>query len=215
MPEGVEICPIQLPGRGQRLNEPLITHVDAIVESLVPQFLQCLHRPFALFGHSMGALICFELSRFLRNKYGIEPLQLLVSGWRSPDVADPRKEYDLPHDEFVALLRRLNGTPEEILDNPEALELLLPIVRADFQVCQSYVYHEDRPLSCPIVAFGGLTDPTTPPSAIRPWSNHTTAAFSISMLPGDHFFIDQCRAQLISLVAMNLTKALDSMLQSR
>ncbi|HKV94713.1 MAG TPA: thioesterase II family protein [Candidatus Angelobacter sp.] len=208
MPEGVEICPVQLPGRGNRLREPLMTHVTPMVESLGTALLPYLDRPFAFFGHSMGALIAFELSRLLRAKYGLGPVHLFISAWRSPDVIELKREYDLPQDQFVAMLRRLNGTPQEILDNPEAMEFLLPIVRADFQVCQTYVYHADKPLSCPITAFGGLNDSETTPKAISPWKNHTIDSFSMKILPGDHFFMTQSRAQLLACIAQQLVGAM-------
>ncbi|HEY6251494.1 MAG TPA: thioesterase domain-containing protein [Candidatus Angelobacter sp.] len=213
MPEAVEVCPIQLAGRGHRLGEPLMTNADAIVESLAPKLLPYLDRPFAFFGHSMGALISFELTRFLRRKYNLEPVHLFISAWRSPEVVELKREYDLPHDEFVAMLRRLNGTPEEILENPEALAFLLPIIRADFQVCQTYIHRKEPPLSCPITAFGGMKDPGTALSAIRLWKHQTTGVFSMNVLPGDHFFILQYREQLISLVARSLAGVVGGLMQ--
>ncbi len=211
---GVEVCPIQLAGRGPRLSEPLMTSAEAIVSSIVPELLPYLDRPFAFFGHSMGALLSFELVRVLRREYNLEPVHLYISAWRSPEVIDLKREYDLPHEEFVAMLRRLNGTPAEILDNPEALSFLLPIVRADFQVCQTYVYRKEPRLNCPITAFGGTNDPGTDLSAIRLWQHQTTGAFSMNVLPGDHFFIVQCRKQLISLVAKSINAAVYGLMQT-
>jgi medium-chain acyl-[acyl-carrier-protein] hydrolase len=214
MPGGVEVCPIQLAGRGPRLREPLMTSAEAIVASIAPELLPHLDRPFAFFGHSMGALLSFELVRVLRRKYNLEPVHLYISAWRSPEVIDLKREYDLPHEEFVAMLRRLNGTPAEILDNPEALSFLLPIVRADFQVCQTYVYRNEPRLSCSITAFGGMDDPGTDLSAIRLWQHQTSGAFSLNVLPGDHFFIVQRRKQLISLVAKSISAVANGVMQT-
>ena len=163
------------------MSDPLAFDVHAIVEPLSQALLPYLDRPFALFGHSMGALICFELARKLASSHGVRPAQLMVSGWRSPDLIDPRKDYDLGDAEFVSMLRNLNGTPEEILDNPEALELMLPILRADFHITQDYRFTDGERLTCPIRAYGGAEDRSVTPDLIRRWKNLTTGPFSMSL----------------------------------
>ena len=204
MPAGVDACPIHLPGRGNRLFEPLFTRLEPLVRSLGQALLPALDRPFAFFGHSMGALVAFELSRFLRKVHGTEPEVLFVSGGRAPHIPEGRRDYLLPDAEFVEELRRLDGTPAEILDNPEALQLLLPIVRADFEATQTYEYWEEPPLSRRISAFGGGRDTTTPEELLLPWSEHTTGPFSLHMLPGGHFFIEESRPQLLTIIASEL-----------
>jgi medium-chain acyl-[acyl-carrier-protein] hydrolase len=210
MPENVEVCPIELPGRGLRSNEPLNTRMEPLVEHLGRELLPLLDRPFALFGHSMGAILSFELARYVRNRANLSPAQLFVSGWRSPELMDERRDYDLPTDVFIAMLRRMNGTPDEILENPEALEFLLPIVRADFEAAQTYTYREDLTLSCPIKAFAGIKDLGTPPEMMKSWKNHTTSSFSITILPGDHFFVTQSEATLTRIIGHHLARLLDS-----
>jgi surfactin synthase thioesterase subunit len=209
MPDGVEVCPIHLPGRGSRFQEPSLKRIDAIVQNLAPALVPHLSRPFAIFGHSMGALIAFELARHLRSSYSLEPARLFVSAWRSPEIAIARKEYELPDEQFISVLRRFNGTPDEILENAEALELLLPILRADFEVTQTYVYRADTPLDCPIRAFAGLNDLSPTAALMRPWKQHTTSSFSMSILPGDHFFITTSRSQLLTIIAHDLGRALE------
>jgi medium-chain acyl-[acyl-carrier-protein] hydrolase len=209
MPPGVDVYPIQLPGRGARVHEPPFTRVEPLVQSLATALAPLLNKPFALFGHSMGALLGFELSRHLRKSYGIEPLLLFASGGRSPDVPEDKRDFLLPDADFVAMLRALNGTPAEILDNPEALRLLLPVLRADFEVTQTYQHNEDQPLSCRIKVFGGTRDSTTGEELLLPWRKHTRGSFSLSMLPGSHFFIEESRAQLLAIVAHELRRALD------
>jgi medium-chain acyl-[acyl-carrier-protein] hydrolase len=171
--------------------EPL---VQAIATALLPH----LDKPFALFGHSMGAIVSFELARLLRQNYGISPVYLFVSGRRAPQIPHPKPPtYNLPEPAFLAELRRLNGTPKAVLENAELLQLLLPIVRADFEALETYFYQAQPPLECPIAAFGGLSDTETNIDNLEAWANQTTAAFSLQMLPGDHFFLHSAQSQLL------------------
>lgn len=211
IPADVGMYAIQLPGRGARVDEPPFTRLEPLIQSLGTALGSFLDKPFALFGHSMGALLSFELARFLRKNCGVEPLILFASGGRSPDVPEDRKDYLLPDREFVAMLQELNGTPAEILDNPEALRLLLPALRADFEVIQTHQYSEDCPLNCRIKVFGGTRDSTTREEILLPWRKHTKSSFSLSMLPGSHFFIEESRAQLLTIVAHELLRVLDQM----
>ena len=160
LPADVEVCAVQLPGRDGRIEDPAIDNLDALVDALVPELLPLLDRPFALFGHSMGAMISFEVARRLRARQLAVPQRMFVSGRRAPQLPpeDERRTFDLPKDEFVEELGRLNGTPREVLEHPELLELLLPILRADFSVCQTYVYAPGEPLDVPITVLGGLED---------------------------------------------------------
>lgn len=208
LPRGVDVVAVQLPGRGARLFEPALTRLGPLVRGLGDELRPHLDRPFAFFGHSMGALLAFELGRYLRDAHGREPAALFVSGRRAPDLPDGKREFLLPDDEFVAMLRRLDGTPAEILDNPEALELLVPTLRADFEVVQTYEYYEAPPLRCRMRAFGGLGDEPTGPDVLEPWSRHTTGSFSLSMLPGRHFFIEESRGQLLTILAHELRQLL-------
>lgn len=209
MPDGIEVCPLHLPGRSVRIQEAPISSLESLLRELAREMLPYLDRPFAFFGHSMGALISFELARRLRAVNGPAPIQLLVSAWRSPDLIDHKRDYELPRAEFIEVLRRLNGTPEEILADAEALELLLPVLRADFEVVQAYRYREEQPLDCPIKAFVGAHDPGTTPEQMSGWKKHTTASFSLSIFAGDHFFIHESKTQLITAVANELNRALD------
>src|SRR5207237_545469 len=129
------------------------------VEALFYELLPYLNKPFAFFGHSMGALLSFELARRLQGQYQLSPVRLFVSGRGAPHLPDldtPR--HTLPDAELLEELRRLNGTPMEILDHPELLQLMLPLLRADFAICETYVYADGVRLSCPLTALGGLND---------------------------------------------------------
>lgn len=194
----VEVCAVELPGRGMRLREKAFTRMEPLVQAIATALLPHLDKPFALFGHSMGAIVSFELARLLRQNYGISPVYLFVSGRRAPQIPHPKPPtYNLPEPAFLAELRRLNGTPKAVLENAELLQLLLPIVRADFEAIETYIYQAQPPLECPIAAFGGLSDTETNIDNLEAWANQTTAAFSLQMLPGDHFFLHSAQSQLL------------------
>jgi medium-chain acyl-[acyl-carrier-protein] hydrolase len=206
LPAEIELCAIDLPGRGTRTREPLATRIRSLVEPLGRALEPYLDRPFAFFGHSMGALICFETARHLRAAYAVEPLALFPSGWRAPHLSCGRRDFALPDEEFVSVLRRLDGTPDEILDDPEALAFLLPILKADFELTQTFEYTDGRPLGCSIIAFGGSEDPGTPPDVIRPWMIHATGTFALNIFPGHHFFLHNFGQQLCRTMSDELAR---------
>jgi medium-chain acyl-[acyl-carrier-protein] hydrolase len=194
----IEICPIELPGRGMRMKERPFTQMSSLVQAIAPSLLPYLDKPFALFGHSMGGLLSFELARLLRRDYGCSPAHLFVSGRRAPQVPAPDPSiHTLPNSEFLAELRRLNGTPEEVLQNEELMQLLLPTLRADFAVLETYVYTPQSPLNCPITVFGGLQDPEVCCETLEAWREQTRAVFSLQMFPGDHFFLHTAQSLLL------------------
>jgi medium-chain acyl-[acyl-carrier-protein] hydrolase len=204
LPPFIELCTVQLPGRESRIGEPpyvkLATMVEAISEVIEPH----LTKPFAFFGHSMGAMISLDLARALRRKYEVEPAHMFVSGRRAPQMPRTRPTtYDLPEPEFIEELRRLNGTPREVLENPELMQLMSPLLRADFSVCQTYEYVAEPPLSCPITVFGGLEDETTRDD-LEGWREQTSAACTVRMSPGNHFFIHTAQPQIIRIIEQQL-----------
>jgi len=190
LPSTVEVCPIELPGRSFRLRETPFTDIEPLIEALAPVVLPNLTKPFAFFGHSLGALVSFELARLLRKDYNQNPLHLFVSGYRAPQLPDRHPPIRaLPDAQFLQELRRYNGTPEAVLENAELMELLLPTLRADFSVVETYSYNPETPLDCPITAFGGLEDWKANALDLEPWREQTNSDFSVEMFPGDHFFI--------------------------
>jgi medium-chain acyl-[acyl-carrier-protein] hydrolase len=198
LPAGVEVCPVQPPGRGSRMTEPPFRQLAPLVEALAEALRPHLDRPFAFFGHSMGAMISFELARLLREQAGVLPFHMFVSGRRAPHIPETAEpSYDLPYDQFVEVLRRLNGTPEETLRSEELMALMVPLLRADFSVCQTYAYAEGPPLACPITAFGGADDGETAEGRLEAWREQTTGAFSSVVLPGDHFFLHTAEERLL------------------
>jgi len=192
LPADVEVCPVQLPGRVTRLMERPFTQLSPLVEALAQALVPLLDKPFAFFGHSLGALVSFELARRIRRQYGVHPVRLFVSAARAPQI--PHRDapiHTLPEKDFLAELRRLNGTPSEILDHEELMEIMLPLLRADFAVYETYVYSAEPPLNCPISAFGGLQDRRVNNSDLDAWRAQTSVSFSLRMFPGDHFFLKQ------------------------
>jgi medium-chain acyl-[acyl-carrier-protein] hydrolase len=205
LPADVEVCPIQLPGRGARLMERPFNQLWPLTQALAQALVPLLDMPFAFFGHSLGALVSFELARHLRSRYGVHPVRLIVSASRAPQF--PHRERPLhnsPEGEFVAQVGRLNGTPRELLEHEELMEIVLPVLRADFALYETYVYSPEPPLSCPISAFGGLQDRKVSHSDLDGWREQTSASFSLRMFPGDHFFLNTTQLLLLRVLSQEL-----------
>lgn len=207
LPEFVEVCPVQLPGRGGRLNESPYTRFENLVPALVNGLFPYFDKPFAFFGHSMGAILAFEISRQLRRENRMQPVQLFVSGSRAPQLPDDRPPmYDLSEPDLLEELRLLNGTPRELLEDPDSMQFMLPLLRADFELIDTYAYMPEAPLDVPISAFSGLQDGEVTREDAEGWRLQTSAAFSLSMLDGDHFFLHTGQSTLLQLIAHKLSQ---------
>ena len=207
MPREVEVCPVQLPGREGRLREPAFTRADELIAAVAEALTPWLDLPFVFFGHSMGAMIGFELTRELRRKGRTLPLHLFVAGRRAPQI--PAREepiHDLPEPEFIERVRELNGTPEEVLQHAELMKLLIPLLRADFAMNETYEWVEEAPIDIGISAFGGLTDPDVTREDVEAWSVHTRGRFRMRMMPGDHFFLHTQKDIILESVARDLAE---------
>lgn len=205
LPATIEICPIQLPGRGSRLMEPPINRMPVLVEAVAQALLPHLDKPFAFFGHSMGATIVFELARYLRSERSTEPLHVFVSGSRAPQIRQSKSPtYKLSEAAFVEELRQLNGTPPEILEHYEFMRLVTPVLRADYELAETYTYLASEPLTCPITALGGLGDELVSQRQLQAWDKQTGATFSLQMFPGDHFFIHSSKALVLKALSAKL-----------
>lgn len=208
LPDFVETYPVQLPGRGPRSAEAQITRLPELLQALADALGPHLDKPFAFFGHSMGALLSLELARLLRKQSGVEPAHMFLSGCRALQIPDPHPPtHDLPEPEFIEVLRRLNGTPKEVFENPELLGFILPLLRADFKLCQTYRYADDLPLGCPLTVFGGTEDQTTR-EQLEAWREQTRASFSLKMFPGDHFFLHAAEREILEIIAAQLAATL-------
>lgn len=205
LPQTIEVCSVQLPGRGKRIKEPPFDDAQPLVAEVARGLLPFFDKPFAFFGHSMGGLIGFELARYLRRNYNRQPAHLFVSGRRAPQL--PRLEtntFDLPETEFVEALRKLQGTPPEVLQHPELMQLMLPLLRADFALCETYAYAVEPPLDCPLSVFGGLDDNDIEREQLEAWAGQTNGTTKVRMLPGDHFFINTQQSLLLRVLTQDL-----------
>ncbi|MCA9938288.1 MAG: thioesterase [Anaerolineales bacterium] len=191
LPGDIEICAVQPPGRESRVREAPYTQVEPLVASLLETMPARLDKPFAFFGHSLGALVAFVLTRELRRKHNILPKHLFVSARSAPQSS--RREspfYALPDAAFLEKVRQLGGMDASILENAELMELITPILRADFQMNETYTYVTEHPLACPISAFRGAKDDLMTYDEVAAWSEQTTGKFRLRTLPGGHFFIN-------------------------
>jgi medium-chain acyl-[acyl-carrier-protein] hydrolase len=203
----VEVCPVQLPGRGLRLAEPPHRSIAALVDDACAGLLPYLDGRFALFGHSMGAVVAFELARVLRARHGLAPVHLFVSAHRAPDA--PRKRppiHALPDAELIAELVRMRGTPEDVARNPELMALLMPVLRADFEAIETYAPAPGDPLDCPVTVFGGQHDPLIGAADLHGWCRQTSARFALHMVQGDHFFITANKQPVLDALAVELSQ---------
>lgn len=205
LPSFVEVCFVELPGRGFRLIEPAFTSLDPLVQAIADALLPHLEKPFAFFGHSMGALVSFELTRVLRRNHNLSPIHLFVSAHRAPQLPHLNPLiYNLPEPEFLQELRDLEGTPLEVLENAELMQLLLPTLRADFTVVETYTYTAEPPLDCPITAFGGWQDREVSYDELKAWQEQTNAKFLLQMLPGNHFFLHSSELLLLKHLSQTI-----------
>lgn len=206
VPEWLEICPIELPGRGIRHGEPLQTNLLSLADSLARQVAGQLKSPYAVFGHSLGALLGFEVVHALRALGSTPPLALCASGTSAPARReDSRRGYDRPKSdaELMAELRRFKGTPEHVLANEELMSLALPVLRADFLLCGSYQYRVRPRLRCHLHVFGGKADDVSA-EQLAAWGDETSGKFSIDMFAGGHFFIHEQEAAVLHTLARQL-----------
>jgi medium-chain acyl-[acyl-carrier-protein] hydrolase len=200
----VEVVSVQLPGRESRFNEHPIESMEQLVDPLLDGLASYLTRPFALFGHSMGALIAFELVRRMRPS-GVAPVHLFVAGRRAPHLPSRSPDWHtLPDRKLLATLRELGGIPPELLAESHVIDAMLPVLRADCALAETYVFRPQPPLSCPVSAFGGLQDKEVFPEDVWAWSRHTTGPFRAHLLPGDHFFVNSACPDLLRLVVSGL-----------
>ncbi|MGZ0785145.1 thioesterase II family protein [Pseudomonas saponiphila] len=206
LPSWLHLQPVELPGRGSRYAEPLHTDLRELARQLAQELRPTLNSPYALFGHSLGALLACELAHALRALGCPEPLALFASGTAAPTL---RSEYDRGFAEpktdaqLIEQLRTLNGTSEEVLANQELMSLTLPILRADFLLCGGYRPLQRPLLNCPVHVLGGKADRATSEQLIG-WSKETHGSFSVDMLAGGHFFIHEHEARVLSLIKGHL-----------
>ncbi|MBJ7417412.1 MAG: thioesterase [Niveispirillum sp.] len=202
MPTFVELCPIQLPGRENRLSDPPFSAIDPLVDRLANEILPWLDKPYVLFGHSMGSLIAFELTRALRRKGAPLPTQLLLSAHRAPHLPIRRPRLiGLSDEAFLEAIKSFGGTPQDVFAIPDLVNMILPALRADFSVCDGYNFIPDEPLPCPFVLYAGRQDSEVSPQEVEAWGEHSSGGTKLRIFPGDHFFLRSDRDLLLRAMA--------------
>lgn len=208
LPAEVDIHRIQPPGRETRFREPFCKRPEDYVSTVARLVAAEPDRPYALFGHSMGALLAYEVAHQVRDQIGREPHHIFASAFRSPREERPPSIHQLPDPEFITQLRdRFGGVPDEVLKYPEVLEIMLPIVRADLALLSAYEYTARKPLRCPISAVGGRADPWVHEQDLRRWSALTTGPFAVHMVDGGHFYLDSALHELVGIVTRALLQS--------
>lgn len=202
----VDVVPIELPGRESRYKElPRRSAFDLTAELIGP-LSDRAGNDFALFGHSMGALVAYELARALVARR-TPPRHLFVSGLAAPHLGPSRRNVHLlPEPDLLAVMEELEGTSPEVLAHPELVQLLLPVLRADFEVCETYRHPHDAALPVPITVLGGLRDPSVSVREMRAWQDLTSAGFEAELFPGGHFYLHRVRDEVIAVLLARLSR---------
>ncbi|MGN6321576.1 MAG: thioesterase II family protein [Dyella sp.] len=197
----LEVVGIQLPGRENRFLEKRLNRLDAAIDALLDVIPSWLDKPFFFFGHSLGALLAFELARAMQQRGLPAPFHIVVSGSCAPH----RRHLDEPlhildDAQLLERIRDYNGTPPELLHNDEVMRLLLPQMREDFAMFETWEHRDDTPVNCPLTALGGDADREVPIEDLRAWSQMTSAEFEHHLFPGDHFFIHSNKTRVLQLL---------------
>jgi medium-chain acyl-[acyl-carrier-protein] hydrolase len=202
LPEGVEVCAVQYPGRENRIHESAYTDIFKLVDRLTIVLSGEFNIPFAFFGHSMGAKIAFEIARKLYAEKNILPRSLFLSGCRAPHLPEKRPLHQLERNDFIKELHRFaGGTPETLLKNEELLEIFLPMLRADFTADETYVYRQGEALDCPFYVFGAAHDQEALFHEVDAWSSYPKSTFRLKIFPGDHFFIKTSQRLILRTIS--------------
>lgn len=205
----VEVLAVQYPGRQDRRLEPCVETIPELADRLLPLLLaEWTDRPLALFGHSMGASLAFELAGLLEQRSGVVPVVLFASGRRAPSRFREEDDVHRRGDEaLLAEVRRLAGTDSRILGDDEVLRMVLPSIRSDYRAAELYRPERVHRLSCPVRALVGDTDPQAPLDDVRAWGEHTSGAFTMEVFPGGHFYLTEQAPRVMRLVSDALAGA--------
>ncbi|HET7460172.1 MAG TPA: thioesterase domain-containing protein [Longimicrobium sp.] len=203
--DGVEVCPVQLPGRENRLGEPPFDRLPPLVEALAGALERWHDLPYAVFGHSIGSLVGFELARRAAAAGVPGPVHLFASARRAPGLPSRQRDiHQLPDAELLADLRALGGMPQALLDHPELMALVLPVLRADLALTETYTPTPGITIGAPITAYLGEGDEKVTVDEARAWGSHTTASFRMRTFPGDHFYLFALRDQVLQALSADL-----------
>lgn len=197
---------LELPGRGARMASPPVTAMASAVACLAEQ-LEVSTGSWWMFGYSLGALLAFELARECRRRGQTGPEQLVVAAAEPPHVPRARRGlHELPDRELVERLGDWGGIPEAVREHEGLLRLMVPALRADLRLLETYCFQPEPPLSCPILAYAGARDRIASAAAMSEWRVHTNGKFELQTLPGGHFFLDASRRALLTSLAIELAR---------
>ncbi|MDB1089998.1 alpha/beta fold hydrolase [Streptomyces sp. ACA25] len=199
----VETLAVQYPGRQDRRNEPCVESVHELADLLADVVEPWQDKPLALFGHSMGASVAFELALRLEAR-GTGPAALFVSGRRAPLAHRDERIHQRDDDGLIAEIKRLNGTESSMLEDDEILRMVLPAIRADYKAAETYRYRPGPPLSVPVCALTGEADPKATTDEVRRWAEHTEGRFDMIVYPGGHFYLNTHAPAVIEEIASRL-----------
>ena len=203
LPADIELCAVQPPGREGRLSEPAFQSLPALLDAMEPVLVPLMNRPYVFLGYSMGARIALELARRLRMRGLPLPRGMILAAFEAPRARRRAPLHSLSDAELLQALGRYEGTPTEVLENRELMELLLPLMRADFAISEAPAF--DAPaLPCPFAVWGGVEDPHVSPSDLEPWREETTGGFDVRLFPGGHFFLRSAREQVLQTLREQL-----------
>ncbi|MBF0286685.1 MAG: thioesterase [SAR324 cluster bacterium] len=209
LPTNVEVHLVLLPGRENRFKESPYTDINLLVHDLSEVISEFLNIPYAFYGHSMGGLISFELTRYLRRCQQLCPSHLFISAHRAPQIpARFAPLHKLSPADFLETLRLLEGTPDQILGNREMMELMYPTLQSDLQMCETYQYSPEPPLQCPISTYGGVDDPRVSSQDLEEWGIQTYSDFQSNILAGGHFFIQDSQKLFLEMLSQELNQLL-------
>ncbi|WDZ86556.1 thioesterase II family protein [Micromonospora cathayae] len=202
----VEVVAVQYPGRQDRRSEPGIESLVGLADTIATELRALGDRPLALFGHSMGATVGFEVARLLEEA-GSPPVRLFASGRRAPAQPATGTEFRLDDESILADLRQLSGTDSRVLGDDELLRLAIPTIRADYAATAGYRFTGRLALSCPITVLTGDDDPKLRVDEADDWAQHTTAGYDLHVYPGGHFYLVEQQAAVLALIAERLASA--------
>jgi len=205
VPDTIAVSAMQLPGREERIDEAPFDRMQALVDAAMNGLIPALRPPYALFGHSLGALICYELIYALQKKGYPMPEHLFVSGAKAPHVKSTSAPvHELSDKALIEAVARYEGFDEEILNHPELMALLIPRLRADFALFETYTFQQRAPLPCPITAFAGQTDQYVTLDSVAAWHLHTLAEFQLDSFSGGHFFVNEFAPEMLEKISLVL-----------
>lgn len=202
----IDFLGVSIPGRENLIKEKFETSIERLCEKLLPNIVEISDKPYVFLGHSLGGLIAFELCRLLRRDGHSLPIHLFVSAVRSPNMLNPNTlMHTLSDQQLIKEIGEYGGTPNEILSNPRLLSMILPTLKADFKLFESYEYKEGSPMNIPITALSGIADRIARPEYMHNWKYQTNSEFDQIEYPGNHFFLQNNQHKIIPLLTQALS----------